>query len=89
MGLLAAVKRGDRAAIEKLSLPFRDFDAVRGLYSAIPVVHAALSLAGIAETGPMGPFFDTDFDEAARSHITRVAKELLQADADFAAGGAG
>jgi dihydrodipicolinate synthase/N-acetylneuraminate lyase len=85
MGLLAAVRKGDRARIEQLSLPFRDFDSVRALYSAIPVVHAALGFAGIAETGPMGPFFDTDYDDDTKAHITRVAKALLQADADFAA----
>ncbi len=85
MALLDAVRRGDRPAIETLSRPFHDFDAVRGAYSAIPVVHAALSLVGIAETGPMGPFFESTFDEAATAHITRVAQALMQSNTDFRA----
>jgi 4-hydroxy-tetrahydrodipicolinate synthase len=83
MALLHAVQRGDRSAIETLSRPFEAFEAVRATYSAIPVVHAALSLAGIAETGPMEPFFESTFDQAATEHITRVAKELMHANLDL------
>jgi dihydrodipicolinate synthase/N-acetylneuraminate lyase len=83
MALLAAVKRGDRPAIEALSCHFLAFEAARAAYSAIPVVHAALRLVGIADTGPMGPFFDSNFDEAATAEITRVAGELLHANNAF------
>jgi dihydrodipicolinate synthase/N-acetylneuraminate lyase len=85
MALLGAVKRGDRPAIEKLSNHFKAFDAARASYSAIPVVHAAVKFAGIADTGPMGPFFDTNYDEPATAEITRVAKDLMKANADFRA----
>jgi dihydrodipicolinate synthase/N-acetylneuraminate lyase len=83
MKLLAAVKRGDRATIEKLSAPFAPFEAARAAYSAIPVVHAAIELAGIAKTGPMQPFWESTFDAPTTADITRVAKELMQADVDL------
>jgi dihydrodipicolinate synthase/N-acetylneuraminate lyase len=89
MALLAAVKRGDRPEIEKLSRYFHAFDAARAAHSAIPVVHAALKYVGIAETGPMGPFFDTDYDAATAAHITRVAQELMEANAAWQKANAG
>jgi dihydrodipicolinate synthase/N-acetylneuraminate lyase len=83
MALLEAVKRGDRSAIETLSRPFLAFEAARATYSAIPVVHAAVKLVGIADTGPMGPFFESEFDESATADITRVAKDLMKANLDL------
>jgi 4-hydroxy-tetrahydrodipicolinate synthase len=85
MALLEAVKQGDRSVVEKLSRHFEAFDAARANYSAIPVVHAAVRLAGIADTGPMGPFFDSDYDEKDTAEIARVAKDLMNANADFRA----
>jgi 4-hydroxy-tetrahydrodipicolinate synthase len=83
MALLEAVKRGDRPEIEKLSSHFQAFDEARASYSAIPVVHEAVKLAGIADTGAMGPFFDTDYDETETAAIARVTKDLMKANADF------
>lgn len=83
MALLEAVKRDDRAAIETLSRSFVEFDAARAAYSAIPVVHDAIRFAGIADTGPMEPFFESATDPAIVAEITRIATELLQRDADF------
>lgn len=83
MALLDAVKRNDRAAIETLSQPFVAFDAARNAYSAIPVVHDAVRLVGIADTGPIGPFFETASDPAIVRDISRIAGELMQANADF------
>ncbi|MCX5518816.1 dihydrodipicolinate synthase family protein [Kaistia defluvii] len=81
--LLEAVKRGDRAAVDSLSQVFVDFDAARAAYSAIPVVHDAIRLAGIADTGPIGPFFESASDPAIVADITRIARELMRANADF------
>lgn len=85
MALLEAVKRGDRAAIESLSRTFVDFDAARAAHSAIPVVHDAIRLAGIADTGPIGPFFETASDPAVVAEITRIAKALVEANTAYLA----
>ncbi|PZQ50058.1 MAG: dihydrodipicolinate synthase family protein [Rhodovulum sulfidophilum] len=83
MALLEAVRREDRAAIAALSRPFAAFDAVRALHSAIPVVHDAVRLIGIADTGPIGPFFETARDPLVVAEIAGVAAELLRANRAF------
>jgi 4-hydroxy-tetrahydrodipicolinate synthase len=84
MALLDAVKRGDRAEIEALSAPFAAFEGARATYSAIPVVHDAVRFLGIADTGPIGPFFESIDEPDAVAHITKVAEALRQENARFA-----
>ncbi len=75
--LLAAVKAGDREGIAALSRIFAPFDAARTAYSAVPVVHDAIRLVGIADTGPMEPFFESFTDTDIVADITRIATELV------------
>jgi 4-hydroxy-tetrahydrodipicolinate synthase len=78
MAVLDAVKQGDLQLATMLSGEFKPFDALRGLYSPISVVHDAVRLAGIADTGPIGPFFQSIADPAVVEEITTCALALKE-----------
>jgi 4-hydroxy-tetrahydrodipicolinate synthase len=84
MGIFDAVKRGDLKLAESLYEAFRPFDALRGLYSPIVTVHDGVRCAGIADTGPIGPFFEPISDPDALTEITACALRLKQASLAFA-----
>jgi dihydrodipicolinate synthase/N-acetylneuraminate lyase len=79
MALLAALKRGDLVEAARLREYFLELEALRQAHSPIPVLHDAVALAGIAETGPIGPLFSNIEDEAARRQIRRAATTLRAA----------
>jgi dihydrodipicolinate synthase/N-acetylneuraminate lyase len=79
MAMLAAAKAGDwqRAdEIRKIYLPLED---LRNNHGPIPVLHHAVSLAGIAETGPMLPLL-ADLPSALQATIREAAVSLLAKD---------
>jgi dihydrodipicolinate synthase/N-acetylneuraminate lyase len=55
MQLLAALKSGDWAAAETLRAAYLPLEDLRDAHSPIRVLHEAVSLAGIADMGPMLP----------------------------------
>ena len=76
MAILDAVKCGDAAKTATLCAHFGPFEDLRALHSPIPVVHEAVRLAGIADTGPLGPFFEPIGDPGAVKQITAAALAL-------------
>jgi hypothetical protein len=58
---------------------------LRDAHSPLKVLHAAVSLAGIAETGPMLPFLDDLADAGVLASIRRAATALLAENDQFAA----
>lgn len=77
--LLQALKRKDYAAAEKLRAPYIPLEDLRDGHSPIRVLHEAVKLAGIADTGPMLPLLsNVEADLAAQ--IAPVAKALVTHD---------
>jgi dihydrodipicolinate synthase/N-acetylneuraminate lyase len=62
------------AATRALFLPLED---ARDTYSPIRILHAAVELAGIAPTGPIGEFLSTITDEAVLRELAGISKTLL------------
>jgi dihydrodipicolinate synthase/N-acetylneuraminate lyase len=80
MAMLAAAQAGDwtRAeAIRKIYLPLEN---LRNGHGPIPVLHHAVSLADIAETGPLLPLL-ADLDADLQAKIKTAALALLAQDA--------
>ena len=62
------------AAVRELFMPLED---ARDTYSPIRILHAAVELAGIAPTGPIGEFLSTIDDPAVLKALAGIAKDLL------------
>lgn len=79
MAMLAACKAGDWARadeIRKIYLPLED---LRNGHGPIPVLHHAVSLAVVAQTGPQLPLL-ADLDANLQQIIAAAAKQLLAQD---------
>ena len=53
--MLRALQAGDFAAAEKIRERFNSLESLRNAHGPIPVLHQAVALAGIADTGPIFP----------------------------------
>jgi dihydrodipicolinate synthase/N-acetylneuraminate lyase len=74
--MLHALQHGDFAKAEALREQFTSLESLRNALGPIPVLHQAVALAGIANTGPALPLLaklDGKFDES----IQTAAKGLL------------
>ena len=76
MDMLRAIKSGDFATAERIQVIFRPLEDLRNAINPIRVLHTALSLAGIAETGPILPLL-SEVAEKDRPKIAEAAKVLL------------
>ncbi len=79
VALLAAVKCGDLGEAGRIRQHFLELEGLRQAHSPIPVLHDAVRLAGIADTGPIGPFFSNVSDEGALKSIAAAATRLRAA----------
>jgi dihydrodipicolinate synthase/N-acetylneuraminate lyase len=73
--MLRALKAGDSAHAEEIREHFNRLESRRNAHGPIPVLHHAVALAGIAETGPALPLL-TDLDAQTQAAIAQVAREL-------------
>jgi 4-hydroxy-tetrahydrodipicolinate synthase len=80
MSLLRAIKRGDLAEAQRLRALFIGLEDQRDQHSPIRVLHDAVRLAGICDTGPMLPYFSNFTEPAILAGIEKAAKELLAAE---------
>ncbi|MCF3935182.1 dihydrodipicolinate synthase family protein [Acuticoccus sp. M5D2P5] len=79
MAILAALKAGDKAETERLMAPIMPLERLRGEINEIRVLHTAVALAGIAETGdPLA--FSSPVPEAEHDRIRTAARTLLDAE---------
>lgn len=78
--ILRALKRGDATEAERLRKLFLPLEDLRDKYSPLRVLHAAVELAGIAQTGPLLPFLTNLTDAAVLADVEREARRLLDAD---------
>jgi len=80
MALLRALKRGDLAEARRLRALFIPLEDERDRHSPIRVLHDAVRLAGIADTGPMQPYLSGFDDPAILAGIEKAARDLLAAE---------
>lgn len=76
MKMLRAIDAGDYALAEKLREIFLPLEDLRNGHSPILVLHHAVALAGIAQTGPALPLL-TDLPAELLPIIQKAAQELL------------
>jgi dihydrodipicolinate synthase/N-acetylneuraminate lyase len=80
LALLAALKAGDGEKALELQTPFLPLEDLRDALSPIRALHSAVTLAGIAEMGPMLPMLTEIEDPARRRDIERAARVLRAKD---------
>jgi dihydrodipicolinate synthase/N-acetylneuraminate lyase len=77
--ILAACKRQDWETAAKIRERYLPLEDCRDAYSPIRVLHEAIRLAGIADTGPVLPLL-TNLDPEKHEEVKKVASALLAAD---------
>lgn len=80
MALLALLREGRVEEAEAVRARYMPMEDCRDGISPIRVLHDAVTLAGVADMGPMLPML-SGLSEAERAVVAPVAKALLQADA--------
>jgi 4-hydroxy-tetrahydrodipicolinate synthase len=80
MALLRAIKRGDMVEAARLRALFIPLEDQRDAHSPLRVLHDAVRLAGISDTGPMFPYLSNFTDKTILAGIERAAKDLLAAE---------
>lgn len=76
---LAALRDGNWDAAEALRRRFQPLESIRDAVSPVRVLHEAVQLAGIADTGPITPPL-SPLDASERAAVERAARELLAAE---------
>ncbi len=79
MAILAAIQRGDWATAERLRDAFIPLEDLRDGISPIRTLHDAVTLAGIADMGPMLPLL-TGLSAAERQRVQPAARALRDWD---------
>ncbi|SHG88678.1 Dihydrodipicolinate synthase/N-acetylneuraminate lyase [Kaistia soli DSM 19436] len=74
--ILHALKGGDSHAAAELRAHFLPLEDLRDAYSPIRVLHEAVRLAEIAETGPLAPFLANIDDASTLAEIETASKRL-------------
>jgi dihydrodipicolinate synthase/N-acetylneuraminate lyase len=83
--VFSACRAGKFAEAEQLRSRFLDVEDVRDEWGPARVLHHALELAGIADTGPIPPFI-SELAAEQKNRISRVVQELLTQQQDLVAG---
>lgn len=76
MDMMHAIHAGDYAKAEEIRAVFKPLEDLRNAHSPILVLHHAVALAGIAQTGPALPLL-TELPANLLPAIEKAAKELL------------
>ena len=72
-----ALHAGDDAAAAATRELFMPLEDARDAHSPIRILHAAVALAGIADTGPIGEFLSVIDDRKVLDQLKPIALELL------------
>ncbi|WP_437200823.1 dihydrodipicolinate synthase family protein [Planctomicrobium sp. SH664] len=75
--MLLAIQREDYYTAERICQQFAPLENLRDLINPVQVLHAAVALAGIAETGSITPFWSS-INEVDQRRIQKAAGELMQ-----------
>ena len=79
--MLQALQAGDLAKAEAIRERFNSLETLRNAHGPIPVLHHALALAGIAETGPALPLM-ANLGDQLLDEIHPAAEGLLKWNAE-------
>jgi dihydrodipicolinate synthase/N-acetylneuraminate lyase len=79
MQILHACKRKDWDTAAKIRAAYIPLEDARDAHSPIRVLHEAIRLAGIADTGPVLPLL-SNIDADKHEEIKKAASALLAAD---------
>lgn len=77
--MLTALRAGDLARAESIRQIFRPLEDLRNAINPIRVLHEAVRLAGIADTGPLLPLL-TNLEPQHHAAVRAAAETLLKAD---------
>jgi dihydrodipicolinate synthase/N-acetylneuraminate lyase len=77
--MLEALRKADYAEADRIRGIFRPLEDLRNAINPIRVLHEAVRLAGIADTGPIQPLL-TNLPKADQEKVGAAAKQLLEAD---------
>lgn len=77
--ILKALQAGDIAKAERVRELFLPLEDLRDAHSPLRVLHEAVRLAGIAETGPIQPFLSNITDPALLAEIRDASVRLFEA----------
>ena len=77
--MLKAIRAGDWEKAERIRRTFKPLEDLRNAHSPIRVLHEAVRLAGIADTGPLLPLL-TNLGAPHHAEVAVAAKALLKAD---------
>ena len=77
--MLQVMRRGDWGKAEEIRSIFRPLEDLRNAINPIRVLHEALRLAGIAETGPLLPLL-SNLPASEHERVAKAARELLQVE---------
>lgn len=77
--MLAALRKKDYSEAERIRRIFMPLEDLRNEINPIRVLHEAVRLAGIANTGPLMPLL-TNVEEKDHARICAAAVKLLEAD---------
>jgi dihydrodipicolinate synthase/N-acetylneuraminate lyase len=78
--MLEALRAGDWAGADEIRQTFKPLEDLRNSINPIRVLHEAVRLAGIAETGPLLPLM-SNLPESDHRSVAEAAKRLVQLDA--------
>jgi dihydrodipicolinate synthase/N-acetylneuraminate lyase len=77
--MLEAVRRDDYAEAERIRQVFRPLEDLRNAINPIRVLHEAVRLAGIAQSGPLLPLL-SNLEDKEHARVREAAEKLLAAD---------
>jgi dihydrodipicolinate synthase/N-acetylneuraminate lyase len=77
--MLASIRAGDWPKAEQIRQTFKPLEDIRNAINPIRVLHEAIRLAGIADTGPLLPLL-TNLPASDHARLKETALRLLEAD---------
>jgi dihydrodipicolinate synthase/N-acetylneuraminate lyase len=77
MRMLIAIKQGDFDGAAKIRAKFAELENLRNAHGPIPVLHHAVALAGIADTGTQLPLM-ADLDKELMEPVRKAAGALME-----------
>jgi dihydrodipicolinate synthase/N-acetylneuraminate lyase len=84
VAMLKAIRGGDLQKAEKIRVACKPLEDIRNAINPVRVLHEAVRLAGIADTGPLLPLM-SNLEEADFPKVREAAKALIQAEREIAA----
>jgi dihydrodipicolinate synthase/N-acetylneuraminate lyase len=81
--MLAAIRAGDFSKAETIRATCKPLEDLRNAISPVRVLHEAVRLAGIADTGPLTPLM-SNLDEADHARVRDATTALLVANSKAA-----